>query len=71
MELRLFNQTSGVGAALLGTPDAGGKSNGVEHFEAQVESATIALADTFRTFRAMIEQRDKKLTQLLIKPLNN
>ena len=60
MELNLFDRTSGVGSALTGT--AAADSAGLGHYRAQVESATIALADVFRTFRALTERRDALLT---------
>lgn len=56
MELKLFDQTAGVGQALLGSSSSG--VNGVEHYQAQVENATIALADIFSTFRALVDYRD-------------
>lgn len=63
-ELRLFEQTSGVGAAILGTSNDSSGFKGAEHYQAQVENATIALADIFRTFRALIQERDTKLQKL-------
>lgn len=65
MELKLFDQTSGVGSALLGGTGPGSNGvSGVEHYQAQIENATIALADIFRTFRSHISQRDNKFSNL-------
>ena len=63
MELKLFDQTAGVGSALLGSSNNSG-GTGIEHYKAQVENATIALADIFRTFRALIDARNVKLANL-------
>lgn len=63
MELNLFDKTSGVGAALLGNANGSG-ANGAEYYNAQVENATIALADIFRTFRSLVEARDNKMGRL-------
>lgn len=59
MELRLFDQTSGVGQALLGTRN--NANMGADHYRAQVENASIALSDIFRTFRSLITYRDTLL----------
>lgn len=64
MELKLFDQTSGVGAALLGNAGGGAGGAGAEHYKAQVENATIALADIFRTFLSHIKQRNETLLSL-------
>lgn len=63
MELRLFEQTSGVGSALMGTP-ATGATQGVEHYRELVENATVALNDTLLTFRSLINLRDTKIKNL-------
>lgn len=68
MELKLFDQTAGVGTALLGSVNAAGTATGVEHYQAQVENATIALADIFRTFRSLIARRDSLLIANSQKP---
>lgn len=65
MELKLFDQTSGVGAALLGQSGAINGVTGIQHYQAQVENATIALADIFGTFRSMIKQRDAKFHSII------
>lgn len=64
LELNLFDKTAGVGSALLGSADTVKAFNGAEHYQAQVENATIALADIFRTFRALIVSRNNKLKSL-------
>lgn len=64
MELKLFDQTAGVGSALLGVSGANIGATGVDHYQAQVENATIALADIYRTFRSLIETRNRKLIAL-------
>ncbi len=69
MELKLFDQTAGVGSALLGGTNAGNGVTGQGLYQAQVENATIALADIFRTFRALVAKRDYKLNNLINKKL--
>lgn len=64
MELRLFDQTSGVGSALLGTDETGSRITGADHYQARIENATIALADIMQTFRSMLRRRDDKLYNL-------
>ena len=64
MELKLFDQTSGVGTALLGTSSTA-YSTGYEHLRQQVENATIALTDIFGTFRSFIVSRNLKLENLI------
>ena len=65
MQLKLFDQTSGVGSALLGgASGAAERVTGIEHYQAQVENATIALADIFSTFRSLIRHRNTKLNSL-------
>lgn len=67
MELKLFDQTAGVGSALLGNTNAGSGVTGQGLYQAQVENATIALADIFRTFRSLVAKRDFKLNNLVLK----
>lgn len=64
MELKLFDRTAGVGAALLGEADGESATQGIEKLRAKVENATIALADIFYTFRAHIRRRDTKLNAI-------
>lgn len=56
MQLKLFEDISGVGDALLGRSN--GSARGVEMFDTQVRNATIALADIFDTFTAFVEKRN-------------
>lgn len=63
MELQMFDKSAGVGQALTGASGDSGKSTGAEHLQAQIENATIALADIFRTFRALIAHRDRKMKE--------
>lgn len=67
MELKLFDQTAGVGSALTGMSDNGNRAMGNEHYQAQVQNATIALADIFRTFRSHITGRNVRLKSLTSK----
>lgn len=57
MQLKLFEDISGVGDALLGRSQ--GSARGVEMFDTQVRNATIALADIFDTFTAFIDGRNR------------
>ncbi len=58
MQLKLFEDISGVGDALLGRTQ--GTARGVEMFDTQVRNATIALADIFDTFTSFTEARNAK-----------
>lgn len=58
LQMKLFEDISGVGDALLGR--TGGTARGVEMFDTQVRNATIALADIFDTFTAFTEARNIK-----------
>ena len=58
LELNLFEQTSGVGDALMGRLSG---NQGAELYQNQVRNATIALADIFESFRAFTRERDYKL----------
>lgn len=57
IELKLFQDVSGVSDVLAGTarPTA---NTGAELYRQQVTNATIALSDTLKTFRAAIAARD-------------
>lgn len=59
MELKLFDQTAGVGSVLMATDSNG--ASGAQHYQARVENATAALADIFRTFRSLVTERNRKL----------
>ncbi len=58
MQLKLFEDISGVGDALLGRTH--GTARGVEMFDTQVRNATIALADIFDTFTSFTQTRNEK-----------
>lgn len=58
LQLKLFEETAGVGSALTGRTVEG--TRGAELFAAQVKNATIALADIFDTFTAFTTQRNAK-----------
>ena len=60
LQMKLFDDISGVGDALLGR-DTGGASKGANLYEAQVRNATIALYDLLLSFDAFKEQRDFKM----------
>jgi len=59
LQMKLFDDISGVGGTLLGRSDSGAK--GVSLYEAQVRNATIALYDLLLTFEAFTKQRDYKM----------
>ena len=59
LQMKLFDDISGVGDALLGRSSITAK--GAEMLESQLRNATIALADIFDTFIAFTEERAKKL----------
>lgn len=58
MQLKLFEDISGVGDALLGRTH--GTARGVEMFDTQIRNATIALADIFETFTSFARARNEK-----------
>lgn len=58
LQLKLFEETAGVGDALTGRSSGG--TRGAELFEAQVKNATIALADIFDTFASFTALRNEK-----------
>lgn len=58
MQMKLFDDISGVGDALLGRSE--GRARGVDMFDTQIRNATIALADIFDTFTAFTEARTAK-----------
>lgn len=62
LQMKLFEDISGVGDALLGRTS--GTARGVEMFDTQVRNATIALADIFDTFTVFTDVRNEKLTSL-------
>lgn len=58
LQLKLFQDVSGVGDALLGRSDLA--ANGARMLDAQIANATAALADTFDTFLSFTEIRNSK-----------
>jgi hypothetical protein len=64
IELKLFEDVSGVSDALLGKTPSGNVGQSV--YESQIANSTIALADIFDTFNAFTQQRDGlvKLSQI-------
>lgn len=62
LQMKLFDDISGVGDALLGRSTLTAK--GAEMFEKQISNATIALADIFDTFTSLIDARNSKMTAL-------
>ena len=65
MELRLFDRTAGVGAALTGGVGTTDTYTGSQHFDSQIESATAALADIFLTFRSLVKARNATLKSIM------
>lgn len=59
LELKLFEDVSGVSNALLGQSSGG--TGGAGLFDAQVRNSTIALADIFETFEAFLADRDSRI----------
>ncbi len=59
LQMRLFEEVSGVGDALMGRSD--GSARGAEMLDAQVRNATIALADLFESFSAFAAARNDKV----------
>lgn len=62
LEMKLFQDISGVSEALTGSGTAGAK--GTSMYDSQVRNATIALADLLETFDGFIEDRDMKLERM-------
>lgn len=58
LEMKLFEEVSGVGSALMGKTTTG--ATGEALYESQVKNATIALADIFETFNHFRSERDLK-----------
>ncbi len=61
IQMKLFDQISGVPEALLGRQTG---ATGAELYNAQVENATSNLTDIFRTFAAMLMARNAKAVSL-------
>lgn len=58
LQMKLFEDISGVGNALLGRSDV--NARGAEMLDSQVRNGTIALADLFDTFTSFTEARNRK-----------
>lgn len=63
IELKLFQDSSGVNEALSGGTATAGNT-GADLYRQQVTNATIALADILKTFRSGIDARDRLLSVL-------
>lgn len=61
LQMKLFDDISGVGDAILGRNTA--SARGAEILDAQVRNATIALADIFDTFAAFTDDRNLKASK--------
>ncbi len=59
LELKLFDDISGVSSALMGRSDTA--RTGSDLYAAQVHNASLALADTFRSFQAFTAARNRLL----------
>lgn len=59
LQMKLFEDISGVGRALAGAADTAARGEGL--YEAQVRNATIALYDLLLSFEAFTRQRDEKM----------
>lgn len=62
LQMKLFDDISGVNEALLGRSGSGAR--GAEMLESQLRNATIALADIFETFGWFRDERDKKAEKM-------
>ena len=59
LELKLFEDVSGVSNALLG--QSSNAAGGAGLFDAQVRNSTIALADIFDTYESFLADRDRRI----------
>ena len=62
LQMRLFEQISGVSGALQGQASAG--TTGAQLYESQVSNSTIALGDIFETFDSFRRERDRKAAKV-------
>ena len=65
MQLKLFEDTSGVSSTLLGNTSSIPANGGSALFEAQLRQANASLADLMATFTAWRRDRDLKASMLL------
>ena len=63
LELKLFDDISGVSSALMGRSDS--SNSGSAMYQAQVHNSALALADTFRSFRSFTSARNALLYRTL------
>lgn len=63
LQMKLFEDVSGVSEALLGKGISGAR--GTELYESQLRNATVALADIFDSFGAFVEERNEKASGTL------
>lgn len=61
LQMRLFDNISGVGGVLQGRSISG--NAGADAYDRQIESATIALSDLLETFGALVAERSAYLAQ--------
>lgn len=61
LQMKLFEEISGVSGALQGKDPA---VNSANVYQMQSENANIALSDVYETFQAFRRQRDKKISHL-------
>ncbi len=61
LQMKLFEDVSGVSEALLGKGLTGAR--GSELYESQLRNATVALADLFDSFSSFIEERNDKAAE--------
>lgn len=62
LQMRLFEQISGVSGALQGQASA--STTGAQLYESQVSNSTIALGDIFETFDSFRRERDRKAAKV-------
>ncbi len=59
LQLRMFEEVSGMNAALTGNLTAAG--TGYEHYRMLVDNALVTLIDTLQTFIGFLAERDRRL----------
>lgn len=68
LQMKLFDDISGVNDALLGRSATGAK--GAEMLESQLRNATIALSDIFETFGSFREDRNAKASGTVLRKIS-
>ena len=66
MQLKLFEESSGVGEALMGRSVS--PTIGAELYKTIMENADVGIVDLFRSFRSFLDSRNKKAASTLINP---